>query len=153
MAEEQPETASVPIEGVTIDCTKTKDKQRSKSVSVEAASNEAWTCKSCKKTFSDDKSAVIECDYCELYTCAKCAKLSSAEYKMLSKHDNIFWTCKSCVSDMKTLLKSKRSTLQSVSLNGDMKQLVKSIDSFMATVTNRLDKHENVHTKTRNDPL
>ena len=70
--------------------------------------DDAWECTSCNKTFTDQNSSVVICDYCDSYVCAKCAKLSNAEYKILAKRDDLFWSCKLCITPMKALLQSKQ---------------------------------------------
>ena len=66
----------------------------SKDTTITQQSN--WVCKLCKEAFTDDKAEVLECEVCEQHTCRKCLKLSSVEYKFMSKRQDIHWYCPPC---------------------------------------------------------
>lgn len=55
-----------------------------------------WTCKMCKIKFTDEKSEILECEYCEQHFCRKCVNLSSSEYKFLTKRSDMHWYCPPC---------------------------------------------------------
>ena len=61
-----------------------------------ALSTEGWTCKVCSVKFTEDKAEVLECEYCEKHFCRSCVKLSSTEYKLLTKRSDLHWYCPPC---------------------------------------------------------
>ncbi len=56
-----------------------------------------WLCKICQKVFSDPKSKVMECEYCEQRYCIKCLKMPAREYDLL-KSSSAMWFCGPCKS-------------------------------------------------------
>ena len=53
-------------------------------------------CKVCSVKFTEDKAEVLECEYCEKHFCRSCVKLSSTEYKLLTKRSDLQWYCPPC---------------------------------------------------------
>ena len=56
---------------------------------------EVWTCKVCKKDFTQDSDKVVQCEYCEEYYCSKCLDLSTSAYEGF-KNPSLHWFCPSC---------------------------------------------------------
>jgi hypothetical protein len=46
-------------------------------------------CKVCSVKFTEDKAEVLECEYCEKHFRRSCVKLSSTEYKLLTKRSDL----------------------------------------------------------------
>lgn len=57
---------------------------------------EAWTCKTCKTEFYEDKAELLECERCEGHVCRLCLNLTVEEYKFLGGRTEFHWYCPSC---------------------------------------------------------
>lgn len=109
-----------------------------------------WTCIMCKKSFADPKSPVMVCDYCDCYVCTRCAKLNNTEYKMLAKREDIFWTCKPCITQMRDLLRCKEDPKQTKPEEGSImnkitefqEEMTKRLDGFEQKITDKLNKEK-----------
>ena len=81
---------------------------------------------------------VMVCDYGGCHVCARCAKLTTAEYKMLSKREDLLWGCTNCIASMKSLLnnRNEQGTLDA----GSQEQLISRLDKLEEKLEDRLSE-------------
>ncbi len=56
---------------------------------------DAWDCKMCNKTFTDQNAKLLECQRCDNHFCIKCLNKKTVEYEILSNSDTM-WFCLPC---------------------------------------------------------
>ena len=95
-----------------------------------ALSTEGWTCKVCSVKFTEDKAEVLECEYCEKHFCRSCVKLSSTEYKLLTKRSDLHWYCPPCEEKARKNLKIE-------------KEVEERWNKYFSKYEKRLDEMEN----------
>ena len=95
-----------------------------------ALSTEGWTCKVCSVKFTEDKAEVLECEYCEKHFCRSCVKLSSTEYKLLTKRSDLHWYCPPCEEKAMKNLKIE-------------KEVEERCNKYFSKYEKRLDEMEN----------
>ena len=57
-----------------------------------------WKCEKCGGEFDDDLCEVMECEYCECHYCAGCLNMTTTEYVLLTKRQDVHWYCSGCES-------------------------------------------------------
>lgn len=73
-----------------------------------SVTEEAWTCDTCNTSFTDKKSKLMECEYCQTIGCTKCLKISDAVYKGLSGRPDFPFLCNTCIPKAMKLLREER---------------------------------------------
>ena len=76
--------------------------------SASAQSDLGWECDQCKVVFTDKKSKLVACEYCEVKRCTKCLKISDTAYKSIGGRDDFPWFCNGCVGKALRCIKEER---------------------------------------------
>ena len=77
---------------------KTKDREQYKHTpGSEKSPNKKHTCKQCKKILSETADKLLICGKCDKWNCRTCAKLTVAEYDIITKKaSKVHWFCSDC---------------------------------------------------------
>lgn len=99
---------------------------------------DGWTCQLCNAKYVDDKSELLECEYCENHFCRKCLTLSAAEYKLMSKRSDLHWYCPPCEEKTIKNLKIERE------VESRCREYFAKIESRLEKIEASLDKKADV---------
>ena len=105
-----------------------------------ASSTEGWICKVCSVKFTEDKAEVLECEYCEKHFCHSCVKLSSTEYKLLTKRSDLHWYCLPCEEKAMKNLKIKKEVEERC--NKYFSKYEKRLDEMESKLDKKVDLDE-----------
>ena len=93
-----------------------------------------YECKRCTKEVKDGQCAVL-CEYCDEWLHIECAEVSKEEYDILQKSKHYRFFCDSCDANVdEALTKHASLTIQTKSLQDDMKTVKKDIESIQNTI-------------------
>lgn len=111
---------------------------RKGSVRKTADDNQGWTCQLCNTVCTDDKSEILECEYCDNHFCRKCLTLSVTEYKLLTKRSDLHWYCPPCEEKAMKNLKIERE------VESRCKEYFAKIEARLDKIEMNLDKKADV---------
>ncbi len=66
-----------------------------KTKTVQEMDVSKWICAVCTKAFTDPRSRLLECEFCEKHFCIKCLQMSVREYETM-KTSTAMWFCGPC---------------------------------------------------------
>ena len=100
----------------------------------QASNSDVWSCKTCAQDFDDENCELLECEFCDDHFCISCLDISSEEYIILAKRQDIHWYCPQCEANVMVSIRADKDIAQKCA---DYFQL---LDQKLSTLTSRVDE-------------